>query len=566
MGGSGRASGKGPPADVVQAPVRRLAAPAGLVRRAREAGRSSRPAAGGTPAVSRGARERLVLQGTPTTYTWSGLGDGTDFSDPNNWLHQTSYYGGGIGVPGVPTLGSNLYFPPVSQLPANSPTTINFNAFASFPAGLFTIAGSYTFTGNGVSVSGGIIVTNPPFGAAADATILLSTVSMGRQSTIYTQSNSTLNLGDAADLTGLRLTLQGGVTTGGGGQVVIDTQNILDPQSGFTLQTFEVAGGTVTLGTTMDFSNSLFQVDANSSLNVADDAAVKVGSLSGPGTVNLEGTTAANDDTSLTAETPNGESDQLTGTVDGLGLFAMAGHGTLTVGGISFGSTGGVAVQLGTLDVDGPIGAGTLQVNALGTFGGRGSWLFDGSAVFQATSTFDLTLDGTEAGTQYTQLVSDDSTTGINLGNSTLTGTVDYEYQAGDQYTIATGPLVQGVFQNVVNGMVLLGNNVPFAVAYSGQSVTLTALQSETTTRLSSSGSPSNPGQPVTFTAAVSTRTAPVTGGTVNFMQNGTVLATEPVTAAGRRRSRPRRCRWAPRRSPPCSTGSPTSSARPASR
>ncbi len=251
---------------------------------ARRAGHLARRRAGLRPCPE-ALETRLVLQGTPTTYTWSGLGDGTDFSDPNNWLHQTSYYGGGVGVPGVPTLGSNLYFPPVSQLPANSPTTINFNAFASFPAGLFTIAGSYTFTGNGVSVSGGIIVTNPPFGAAADATILLLTVSMGRQSTIYTQSNSTLNLGDAADLTGLRLTLQGGVTTGGGGQVVIDTQNILDPQSGFTLQTFEVAGGTVTLGTTMDFSNSLFQVDANSSLNVADDAAVKVGSLSGPGTV-----------------------------------------------------------------------------------------------------------------------------------------------------------------------------------------------------------------------------------------------------------------------------------------
>jgi hypothetical protein len=81
--------------------------------------------------------------------------------------------------------------------------------------------------------------------------------------------------------------------------------------------------------------------------------------------------------------------------------------------------------------------------------------------------------------------------------------------------------------------MVLLGGNIPFSVVYSGASVTLTALQSATTTRLSSSGGPSNPGRPVTFTAAVSTRTAPVTGGTVSFEQGGTVLAAEPVTAAG---------------------------------
>ena len=93
--------------------------------------------------------------------------------------------------------------------------------------------------------------------------------------------------------------------------------------------------------------------------------------------------------------------------------------------------------------------------------------------------------------------------------------------------------MVAGVFQNVVNGLVLLGGGIPFSVTYSGTSVTLTAQQSETTTRLSSSGSPSHPGQPVTFTAAVSTRTTPVTGGTVSFEQGGTVLATEPVTAAG---------------------------------
>ena len=151
-------------------------------------------------------------------------------------------------------------------------------------------------------------------------------MSLGRQSTLYTQSNSTLNIGDAADLTGLQLTLQGGVTAGGGGQVVIDTQTIFDPETGFTPQTFEVAGGTVTLGTTMDFSTTLFQVDANASLDVADDAAVKVASLSGAGSVDLEGTAAANDTTSLTAYTPVGESDQLTGTVDGLGQLAHAGQ------------------------------------------------------------------------------------------------------------------------------------------------------------------------------------------------------------------------------------------------
>jgi hypothetical protein len=63
--------------------------------------------------------------------------------------------------------------------------------------------------------------------------------------------------------------------------------------------------------------------------------------------------------------------------------------------------------------------------------------------------------------------------------------------------------------------------------------VILTALQSETTTQLSSSHNPSYPGQTVTLTASVSTRTAPVTTGMVNFMQGSTVLATVGVDSSG---------------------------------
>ena len=210
----------------------------------------------------------------------------------------------------------------------------------------------------------------------------------------------------------------------------------------------------------------------------------------------------------------------------------MQGDGSLTLGGIDFGGGGSIDVVLGTLEVNGPINAGTLQV-ADGTFGGLGSWQFSGPVTFQGGSTFNLALDGLAPGTQSTQLISANSTTGIDLGNSHLTGTVNYEYQAGDSFTIASAPMVVGVFQNVVNGLLLLGGSIPFSVTYSGTSVTLTAQQSETTTRLSSSGSPSHPGQPVTFSAAVSTRTTPVTGGTVSFEQGGTVLATEPLTSVG---------------------------------
>ncbi len=90
---------------------------------------------------------------------------------------------------------------------------------------------------------------------------------------------------------------------------------------------------------------------------------------------------------------------------------------------------------------------GTLDVSAIGTLGGLGLWDFSGPAVFQSGSTFDVTLDGTSPGTQYTQLVDSDATAGVNLGNCTLAASVGYEYEQGDQYTIVSSPVIQGVFK-----------------------------------------------------------------------------------------------------------------------
>lgn len=478
---------------------------------------------------------RVVLDGSIATYTWIGAGDGKSFNDPNNWSHlDIGGPYGGIGITGVPTPGSNLYFPPASTLPANSPTTINFNStYPSFPVNLLTIADSYTFTGNGVTTNGGIVVVNPPTGKASVVDLLLSNVTMNRQSSYYVQGSATLEIGSPTDLTGVQLVHQGGVMMQGGGLLDISTQDIVDPQFNFAPQTFEVAQGTVLMGTSTDFTTSILQVDRGGELDVADNAAVKIGSLSGAGSVDLQGTTAANDTTSLAIHTPGGESDTFTGPVVGTGQLALTGPGTLTLGSIDLGGQGSVSVQDGTLDMAGPLSAGSIVVYQLGTLGGLGSWTFSGPATFQAGSTFDVTLNGLVPGSQSTQLVSGDSTSGINLGNSRLAGSVSYEYQAGDQFTIASAPVVQGVFQNVAAGQVLLGNNIPFAVTYSGRSVTLTALQSMSSTRLNSSGGPSHPGQPVTFTASVGTRTAAVTGGTVSFEENGAVVATEPVSASG---------------------------------
>ena len=467
-----------------------------------------------------------------STYVWTALGDKMSWNDPNNWSH----FGPQIGVPltGTPTAGSNIVFPPVVNLPLGSPTTINFNTISgpiNFPINTLTIQDSYTFQGNPVTIGNSVFVFNHA-GGVTDATILLSGVTLGRGASIFTERGSTLNLASTSNPTGLQLNLQGGASKSGGGQLVIDTSNVFD-HVGSGLQSFEVSGGTVTLGVSVVFTGTKFLVDNGAELALAGGVAAKVGSIAGAGLVELEGTTATAAQTSLTAVVPVQDSDQLTGSIAGLGQFLKDGNGTLTAGSINFGGAGSVQVLLGTLDMDGALNVGSLQVGNGSTFGGLGAWHVSGPAAFQAGSTFAVTLDGLTAGTGYTQLADGDSTSGINLGNSTLSATIGYEYQAGDQFTIATGPLIQGQFRNVVNGMVVLANNVPFAVSYSRTAVTLTALQSLSTTRLTGSPNPSHPGQPVAFTATVSTRTAPVTTGTVSFEQGSTVLATVPLSGSG---------------------------------
>jgi hypothetical protein len=275
-----------------------------------------------------------------------------------------------------------------------------------------------------------------------------------------------------------------------------------------------------------------FQIGPTTSLVIADNVSAGVRSLTGTGLVTLNGTTAAGDTTSLTVLVPNGVTDGFGGFINGVGQFIAGSYGTLTTGTISFGGAGSIVAAAGRLDVEGSISAGTLLVNAGATFGGLGLWSFSGPAVFQASSTFLVTLDGTIAGSQYTQLRDTNTTSGVNLGNSILAASIGYQYEQGDTFTIVAAPIIQNGFQNVVGGRAILGG-VPFAVSSTGKFVTISPLQSVTTTQVFSSLNPSNPGVSVTFTAVVATRTKPVTAGTVSFMQGSTVLATVSVNGAG---------------------------------
>jgi hypothetical protein len=474
---------------------------------------------------------RTVLTGVAATYTWTALGDGMTWNDPKNWSHFDPFLK--AQEPGVPVAFSNVVFPAITFLPKASPTAINFNfAYIFMPLNSLTINDSYTFSGTPITIEQSLNVSNSftkaPGGTSAN--IQLAGLRLAPGATISTQTGSTLALGSTTATTSLQLTLQGALTKLGGGRLVIDTKSIFFPTTPTQLPVpVSIAGGSITFGASVSLNAINIQIASSASLNIADNVAAGFRSLTGTGMVDLEGTTAASDTTSLTVLVPVGTTDVFGGFIDGIGQFVMGGNGTLTTGTIDFGGAGSIEGLYGTLNVNGSISAGSLQVSPLGTFGGLGNWEFSGPVVFQSGATFLVTLNGLTPGTQYTQLVDTNATAGVNLGSSILAASIGYQYEDGDEFTIISAPLIQNGFQNVVAGRATLGSGVPFAVDVGATAVKIAPLASVTTTGLVGSANPSHPGMPVTFTATVNTRTAPVSIGTVSFLDGTTVLGTVPL-------------------------------------
>jgi hypothetical protein len=480
--------------------------------------------------------ERLTPSGffAPNTYFWTAGGDGTSWNDPTNWQHfnPPTY----ANMPGTPTPYSNVVFPATTLLPKGSPTTINFNfSYSGMPIDSLTIDDSYTFQGNPLTIVD--LLTTPNSYSALSlplvATFLTGGLNLSPWAVIQTAADTTIELGSASTPTGLELGLTGPITKTGGGQFVVDTQNIQYPSSAI-VQPIPIAiqGGTIDLGGSTNLSGISFVISPAANLAIADNVVMQIGPFYGAGTVDLDGQPTAGDQTSLTIYVPISVSDTFTGSIEGLGQFIIGGHGTLALNNLDLSDAGSVQLSYGSLIVNGSISAGSLVVFSGASLAGVGFWSFSGNVVFQPGSTFDVTINGTTPGSQYTELLSQGSGASVNLGYSILAGSVALQYQQGDQFTIIASPSLTGQFQNVVGGVVSLGG-VPFQVTYTTTSVTLTALQSVTTTQLIRSTSTSNPGQPVTFSATVSTRTAPVSAGTVTFLLGSALQVTAPVNASG---------------------------------
>ncbi len=212
---------------------------------------SQRPSAGGRRARSRPQLEILEQRLTPSTYIWTGGGDGQSWNDPNNWEHRVPATP--FEATGTPTFNSNVVFPGYSPaLPAGSSKTINFNfPGLYFPVSSLTVEDAYTFTGNPIQINNLLATTNS-FATAfapANATFLLSGMTLAAGATINTDSGSTLQISNAGNASGLQLNFQNGVSKTGAGQLVIDTPTINYPTgANFQPIPISITGGTLTLG------------------------------------------------------------------------------------------------------------------------------------------------------------------------------------------------------------------------------------------------------------------------------------------------------------------------------
>lgn len=227
-----------------------------------------------------------------------------------------------------------------------------------------------------------------------------------------------------------------------------------------------IAGGDITmLGGTLELKNSM---------NLANNIAIGVGSA----------TTAAID-------TPAGVTATLSGVVsstDSFPTLQKVGAGTLVLGNSGNAYTGSVAVNAGTLLVNGPLGGGAsaINVNATGTLGGNGSIFgnlavaangtlapgvspgtltIDGNVTFSSGSTFSLELNGTAASTNYDVLNVTGAGRVVTLGDATLLATSTFTgFQPTDRLFILTlddptSSLV-GTFNGIAQGGTLVINGV----------------------------------------------------------------------------------------------------------
>jgi autotransporter-associated beta strand protein len=287
--------------------------------------------------------------------------------------------------------------------------------------------------------------------------------------------------------------------------------------------------------------------------SIALTGAVDVSQSSGSDQVNLPIDFAANP-ASVTVD-QSGASLLLGGVISGTGGLTKAGAGTLTLSGAN-NYTGTTAISAGVLNVNSVQGASPVTIAAGAQLGGSGTvgTITDNGGVvspgapapailtdsgdldLSAASTYSVALNGTTAGSGYSQL---DVSGMVNLAGATLKVTDGFTPTGNAQFTIISnkgGNAVSGTFAGLAEGATLEVGNDGYRISYvggAGHDVVLTHLGLSTTTVSSSSSSVSH-GQTVNLTATVASADSTITTtptGMVQFFNGMTSLGTATLSS-----------------------------------
>jgi autotransporter-associated beta strand protein len=361
--------------------------------------------------------------------------------------------------------------------------------------------------------------------------------SIGGSNALTFTGAGTLNSGATLTIANTATTTFSGVLSGAGGltEAAGTGTLILSAANTYTGAT-TVTSGTLQIGIDNAIpSSNAVSVASGATLDL-NNFSDSIGSLAGAGNVNLGSgslSTGANNTSTL-----------FSGIISGSGGLTKTGTGTLTLSGNNT-YTGATTVMAGTLLVNGSQQGSSVTVDSGATLGGAGmvgsvtasgavspggpgtALLQSGNIVFNAGSTFAVTLNGTTAGTGYDQL--------LVLGTPDLTASptlalsVSFVATVGDTFTILTSVNgIMGTFAGLPDNSTISSNGQTFRVNYTNTTITLTRTLADTTTIVTSSANPSVFGQPITFTATV-TPVPPATGtptGFVTFEDGTTMLGT----------------------------------------
>ena len=551
------------------------------------------------------------------TETFSGASGGGLTFDPT-----------GVTSPAVPQWGlaGNTLTIVANTVTTTITHVVTGTGLLTFNSGTGTIAlgGQNTYSGQTVISTGAVIqvntsstgTTSGPFGSYFGDAWTLNGVSF---TLLSDGSPRTLNY--AATLVGTST-----FTLGGAGGIILSGNLVNNGTTTFTVNNnstisgqlargggiiiSSTSTGTLTLDNTSNNASGFPETINGGTLRIATVTDLGTGALTfGGGTLAVTGNTTITQAVTLntgggTINLP-GTSATLSGNITGTGNLTKTGTGTLVLS-YANGYSGGTTVSGGTLLVTNTTGSGTgagnVTVNTGGTLGGgtatggggisgnitvnsggtldpgtsstsNGILTVGGNVTMSSGSTFAAQLSGNTAGTGYDQL----SVTGtITLNNPALAIGSPLGFNPttvpANSFTLITSSnsfAGNGTFNNQPASLTMTlqgadGKTRDYQITYPANSAVITQITEQTTTTVISPVNASVFGQPVTFTATVSstfTYATPPTG-TVTFSDGTTSLGTATVNTSGNvTYSARRRCttRWQRIRSRPATAATPTS-------